>query len=115
MPRPRLHLDEDASKKSLYRALLDKGHDVTRTPNPWMPLNANDELQLLGATAQGRVILTHNIGDFVKLAQRYPRHGGIILAVQSSWPLPRLVTALDRLLRDTQSEQWPGRVEWLRK
>lgn len=115
MPRPRLHLDEDASKKSLYRALLDKGHDVTRTPNPWMPLNANDELQLLGATAQGRVLFTHNIGDFLKLAQRYPRHGGIILAAQSSWPLPRLIAALDRLLRGTAAADWPGRVDWLKK
>lgn len=115
MPKPRLHLDEDASKKSLHRALLQKGHDVTRTPNPWMPLNADDEMQLLGATAKGRVIFTHNIGDFSKLAQRYPHHGGIILAAQGSWPLPRLIAALDRLLKETQAEDWPGRVEWLKR
>jgi hypothetical protein len=115
MSEPRLHLDEDASKKGLYRALLQKGHDVTRTPNSWMPLNADDEMQLLGATAKGRVIFTHNIADFLKLAQRYPHHGGIILAAQGSWPLPRLITALDRLLKSTQADDWPGRAEWLKK
>jgi len=115
MPKPRLHLDEDANKKSLYRALLQKGHDVTRSPNPWMPLNADDEMQLLGATAKGRVIFTHNIADFLKLAQRYPNHGRIILAAQANCSLPRVIAALHRLLKDTQAEDWPGRVEWLKR
>lgn len=52
MARPRLHLDADTSKKSLHKALLERGHDVTRTPNEWMPLDAADETQLLGATMQ---------------------------------------------------------------
>ena len=57
MPKPRLHLDADASIKALYRALMERGHDVTRTPTDWMPLDASDESQLLGATAQGRCLL----------------------------------------------------------
>jgi hypothetical protein len=43
MPKPRLHLDADTSKKALHRALLERGHDVTRTPTEWMPLDATDE------------------------------------------------------------------------
>jgi hypothetical protein len=35
--KPSLHLDADASIKALYQALIDRGHDVTRTPNEWMP------------------------------------------------------------------------------
>ena len=30
MPRPRLHLDADASQRALFEALLKLGHDVTR-------------------------------------------------------------------------------------
>jgi len=111
--RSRLHLDADASIKALQNALLARGHDVTRTPNEWMPLDASDEAQLLGATTQGRCILTFNVRDFVALAKRHPQHGGIVLAAQSSWSLSGLIAALDRLLSETQAEDWVGQVRWL--
>ncbi|NBD35011.1 MAG: hypothetical protein GVY30_03305 [Chloroflexi bacterium] len=113
MPEARLHLDADASSKSLHAALLDQGRDVTRTPTEWMPLDASDERQLLGALAHGRVIFTFNIRDFMALATRYPRHGGIILAAQASWTLSALIAALDRALAETEAEDWPGQVRWL--
>jgi hypothetical protein len=47
MARPRLHLDADASRKDLHKALIAKDHDVTRTPGPGLPLDASDEVQLL--------------------------------------------------------------------
>jgi hypothetical protein len=68
MARPRLHLDADTSKKSLHKALLERGHDVTRTPNEWMPLDAADETQLLGATMRQRCLFTYNIRDFIALS-----------------------------------------------
>ncbi|MDO8672576.1 MAG: DUF5615 family PIN-like protein, partial [Dehalococcoidia bacterium] len=82
MAKPRLHLDADASLRRLEAALVARGHDVSRTPNRWMPEDASDEDQLLGATAQGRCIFTFDIGDFMALAGRYSQHGGIIIAVQ---------------------------------
>lgn len=113
MPEPALHLDADTSSKALHKALLDRGHDVTRTPNEWMRRDASDERQLLGATAHGRCIFTFNIRDFIELAKQHPRHGGIILAAQSSWNLSALIEALDRLLRETDAEDWVGQVRWL--
>ena len=113
MPEPRLHLDADTSKKALYKALLERGHDVTRTPNDWMLFDASDEQQLLGATAQGRCIFTFNIRDFTVLAKRYPRHGGIILAAQQSMSLAQMINALDRLISETDAADWPGKVRWL--
>ena len=82
MPEPRLHLDADTSSKALHAALVTKGHDVTRTPakrtpSEWMGLDADDEGQLLGATAHGRCIFSFNVRDFVALAKRYPHHAGI--------------------------------------
>ena len=47
MPDLKLHLDMDTSRKDLYKALLDKGYDVTRTPNKDLPEDADDEVQLL--------------------------------------------------------------------
>ena len=113
MPEPRLHLDADASIKSLHVALCKLGHDVTRTPTDWMALDASDETQLLGATAQGRCIFTFNISDFVPLSRQYPHHGGIILAAQLGMSLKEMISALHRLLSETDAEYWPGQVRWL--
>ena len=113
MAKPRLHLDADTSMKALHRALVERGHDVTRTPTAWMPLDATDEAQLLGATAQGRCLLTFNVRDFMVLARRFPEHRGIVLAAQKSWTLPELIESLDRLLSVTQASDWEGQVRWL--
>ena len=113
MPKPKLHLDADASIKALHAALVSRGHDVTRTPTEWIARDADDETQLLAATAQGRVIFTFNVRDFIALARRYPRHGGIVLAAQSKWTLPELIGALDRMLSETEAEEWVGQVRWL--
>ena len=113
MPRPRLHLDADTSIRALAVALQARGHDVTRTPTLWMPLDSEDEAQLLGATAHGRIIFTFNIRDFLALAGRYPQHAGIVLAAQPSWTLATLIGALDRMLTTTRAEEWIGQVRWL--
>ena len=47
------------------------------------------------------------------LARRYPSHGGIVLAAQASWALPALIAATDRLLSETEAEDWVGQVRWL--
>lgn len=113
MANPKLHLDADASYRTLHKVLAERGHDVTRTPNAWMPLDAGDEQQLLGATALGRCIFTFNIGDFMRLARQYPGHGGIVLANQRDWTLAGLIAALDAMLTNSRAEEWPGQARWL--
>jgi hypothetical protein len=108
-----LHLDADTYSKALYNALLEHGHDVTRTPNEWMPFDASDEQQLLGATAQGRAIFTYNIRDFIVLGKRYPHHAGIILTRQRSMTLNEIINALDWVLRETDPTEWIGQTRWL--
>jgi hypothetical protein len=110
---PRLHLDADTSIKALSAALRERGHDVSRTPNEWMPLDADDHAQLLGATAQGRIIFTFNIRDFLALAKQFPKHGGVLLAAQGRWSLAELITALDRAMHETGEKDWQGRIRWL--
>ena len=113
MTKTKLHLDADVSFLALQKALKEKGHDVSKTPCDWMPGDASDRTQLLEATARGRCILTFNIRDFVHLSREYPEHWGIILAHQTEWRLSSLISALDRLLSETNAESWPGQVRWL--
>jgi hypothetical protein len=112
MPEQRLHLDADTSRKSLMRALQQRGYDVTRTPNEWMPADATDIQQLLGTSAQGRCLVTFNARDFIPLAQEYPHQGGIILSRQQ--PMPALLCALLELLREMEGHPLQGQVRWLR-
>jgi hypothetical protein len=65
-------------------------------------------------------IFTFNVRDFLALAQRYPRHGGIILAAYlqapsggRSWTLSDLIAALDHLLSETKAGDWVEQVRWL--
>jgi len=113
MAKPRLHLDADTSIRALHQALAERGHDVTRTPTEWIAPDAGDEEQLIGATMQGRCIFTFNIRDFTVLAARYPQHAGIILAAQTRWTLAELIGALDRVLSETEDDEWIGQVRWL--
>jgi len=113
MSKPKLHLDADASQKTLQEALCRRGHDVTRTPQPGLALDDSDEYQLLWATAQGRVIFTDNIRDFIHKTKLHPAHSGILLAHQASFKLSELIDLLDRALSETNAEDWSGKVRWL--
>jgi hypothetical protein len=113
MAKPRLHLDADASRKDLHAALVSKGHDVTRTPASGLSLDASDEFQQLWASAHDRVLFTFNIGDFLQLTKRIPEHRGILLANQQSHSLRQLIALLDRVLKETEAEDWVGQVRWL--
>ncbi len=80
MARPRLHLDADTSIRSLHQALLVRGHDVTRTPTIWMPLDASDEDQLLGAPRRDAASSRSMLATFL------PWLTGIPGTAASSWP-----------------------------
>jgi len=108
-----LEIEANTSIKALNKALLNRGFDVTRTPSEWIPSDADDETQLLGATIHERCIFTFNIHDFMLLAQQHPRHNGIILAAQKSWRVSELIEALTLLLFETKSTDWHGQVRWL--
>jgi len=113
MPEVRLHLDADASRKSLHLALLERGHDVTRTPSDWITREADDETQLLAATARARCLFTFNIRDFMALAAVHPHHRGLLLAAQQSWHFSGLLNALDRFLREADADAVAGQILWL--
>lgn len=109
----KLHLDMDSSRKDLLKALFDYGFDVTRTPNSEVSENASDESQLLWATTHQRILLSYNVKDYMYLAKKYPYHSGILLANQRATTVQQMIVAISRVLSETQSEEWVGRVSWL--
>ena len=115
MPKVRLHLDADTSRKSVYKALLEQGHDVTRTPADWIAFDADDERQLLASITQNRCLFTFNIADFTRLSGIHSHHRGILFAAQKSWTVADLIRALDRFLSEMDSSEVEGQVLWLNR
>ena len=63
-----LYLDEDVHPR-LAMILRERGFDVLTTAEARM-LERSDPEQLEFAAQHGRVIFTHNIGDYARLAQQ---------------------------------------------
>ena len=78
-----------------------------------------DEDHLVWATAHDRVILTHDLKDFVPLAREWARtgrrHAGIVLSPQPGEGIPYgvLLRRLFRLLDTLTADDMVNRVEWL--
>lgn len=113
MARIALYLDEDVHP-TLAKILRERGFDVLTTTEAEM-LEKSDQEQLEFATAQGRVILTHNVRDYVRLAQQYAEqkrtHSGIIVSDQL--PLKELLRRTLKLLADLSAKEMVNRFEWL--
>ncbi len=103
--------------------LRRRGHDVDA-------VTARAELRSLPdvdvfalAQAEGRAVVTENIGDFNSIAeaadQRGHAHHGLILVDPAKYPrgnqrtIGRLVTQLDRLLDDHSRDEATSLRHWL--
>lgn len=111
MTKPKLHLDEDASQGAIYRSLTSNGHDVTHTPNEWIKRKASDEEQIEKASKKGRSIFSFNTKDFLRIAQKNPKHKGIIVSPRK--PLSRIIKALNRFFNESSAEEMEDQVRWL--
>jgi predicted nuclease of predicted toxin-antitoxin system len=115
-----LLLDEMFSD-TIARQLRAAGNDVVAVvANPAQVALPDDHL-LAYAGAEGRVLVTANIKDFVPLDGRYRAagrsHAGLILVSTKTFPQNRIFTAaitaaLAALLSGTASIQ-PGQVQFL--
>jgi predicted RNA methylase len=111
MSKPKLHLDEDASRNALYEALTKNGHDVTRTPNEWIKKKAKDEEQLQKASEHGRSIFSFNKKHFLQIASKPQKHKGVIVSEQK--PLSIILKALNRFFHQSSAEEMENQVRWL--
>jgi hypothetical protein len=99
--------------RSLVRALQERGHDVTASPNDALPPGTPDDEQLDYTAKTGRILITFNVRDFAALHQDRPDHPGILLAIQRQWSLSALIAALDHLAREGDPERLQGTLGWL--
>lgn len=117
----RLLLDEHVPPAVADR-LGAKGHDVVAVARRSDLRGASDLVVLAAATSEDRILVTADIGDFMRLAGRLALSGehqpGIVLVSTRSFPtssrgIGRLVSAIDALGREAGYEGLRDRVTWL--
>lgn len=107
---------------AIAEQLRRAGHDVVAAvERGWH--RESDEALLALCTAEGRVLLTNNVGDLLVIARswavRGQDHAGLILTSDSSLPRTRAmigtyVKLLDSLLGDHPADDtFVDRVHWL--
>jgi len=111
-----LYLDEDSVNRALIRALEARGLDVTNAVDAGR-IGTTDLEQLEHSTADGRVLFTYNIRDFLRLHSRLldegKDHGGLIVAPQQRYSVGEQMRRVLRICRERSSEEMVNRVEFL--
>jgi len=103
--------------------LRKRGHDAVAVVERPELRAAEDSDLLLVATAQGRVVATEDLADFLELvsvfASEGQTHSGVILVPATTFPRTDrgygvLIRALHTYLEEHEREQTvPGGVHWL--
>jgi hypothetical protein len=109
----RLFLDEDVHA-ALAAALRKRGHDAVLALEE-KRLGLSDESQLNFATQENRCLVTFNVGDFVRLHNRWidagHEHAGIIVSKQL--PVGEMLRRLLVLLQKENADSMRGQVRFL--
>ena len=111
----RFYLDEDATSKSLLRALRNRGADVLSVAEVGM-LAQSDEQQLLWALENRRTLYSFNVRDFYFIhsdwLSREKSHAGIILGKQEN-SVGDQMRGLLRLATVKSAEEMISNLEFL--
>jgi len=111
----RFYFDEDSENRALLKALRLRSVDVTSAGDAGLR-GQSDEEQLSWAVEQGRVLFTHNVGDFCRLHDQFLRegrsHAGIVVAEQGHSVGERLRRLL-KLNEARPAEEMRNRLEFL--
>jgi predicted nuclease of predicted toxin-antitoxin system len=111
-----LYLDEDAMRRSLVRALRDRGIDVLTALDAGM-IEREDREHLDYATKQRRVVCTFNRGDFYRLHSEYvaqgKRHAGIVLMRQQHLSVGEQMRRMLKLIANKSAEEMENWIEFL--
>ena len=109
----RLFFDEDVHA-AVAVALRKRGHDAVLALEE-KRLGLSDESQLNFATEENRCLVTFNVGDFVRLHNRWidggREHAGIIVSKQL--PVGELLRRLLALLQKKSGDSMRGQVRFL--
>ncbi|HEY1717923.1 MAG TPA: DUF5615 family PIN-like protein [Verrucomicrobiae bacterium] len=109
----RIFLDEDVHA-ALAAALRKRGHDAVLALEE-KRLGLSDESQLNFATQENRCLVTFNVGDFVRLHNRWidagREHAGIIVSKQL--PVGEMLRRLLALLQKENADSMRGQMRFL--
>jgi predicted nuclease of predicted toxin-antitoxin system len=109
----KLYLDEDVPE-AVAISLRLRGYDVSTTREANLK-GLKDVDQLEYALFNGRVLITHNIADFIKIhkefAKKGKKHNGIVLSKQL--PIGQIVKGLLKLLSNLSPDKIRNNVIWL--
>jgi hypothetical protein len=112
----RWYLDEDSVAESLVRALRARGMDV-RTALDDRMIGRSDEEQLHWAAANGRVLVSFNVGDFYRLhtagLSKGEQHAGIVLVQQRRRGVGSYLQGFLRLAAARSAEEMLNQVVFL--
>ena len=113
----RLYIDEDSQDQALLRALRARNVDVM-TVKETQTEGLIDLEQLRLATAQRRVLYSHNIGDFCQLHAEFvangQAHSGIALLSQV-YSVGEQVRAVLEFMATRTAEEMENQLEFLSK
>lgn len=115
-----MFLDAHVSGKRIGRRLRELGHDVRAADAPELEGMGDPEVLELAA-AEGRVLVTYNVRDFVPLTQQWDEagrtHAGVILVPSSMRheQFGPIVAGILNTLGDTGQRDWIDRTDWLRR
>jgi|688.fasta_scaffold21202_4 hypothetical protein len=113
----RLYLDEDSMDWVLVEALRSRGIDIVTVQEVGTQGYRDDE-QLAWATAQNRVLYSHNIADFCRLHSEWLElgrlHSGIALMAQDT-AIGDQVRGLTGLVRLRTAEAMVNQLLFLRQ
>ena len=114
--RVRLQFDEDSMDSDLVRAVRVRGIDAL-TAHDLGLIGAPNEVQMSSAAANGRVLYSFNVKDFITLHTAYlaegREHAGIILTQQQRYSVGEQMRRLLRLISLKSAEKMRNSVEFL--
>lgn len=112
----RLFLDEDATFRSLIRALVARGLDVSNAIDAGRA-GLSDAEQLEHATSEGRILYSFNIGDYHRLHTEWLEagrsHAGLILVPQQRYSVGEQMRRTLRVNQYLTADDFRNRIEFL--
>jgi Domain of unknown function (DUF5615) len=113
-------LDAHVSGPRVGRSLAEMGHDVRAVDQEKELERLPDEQLFELAVSDGRILVTHNVGDFLRILIERPlekSHAGLVLIPRSIKldDFGAIISGIREMVSEHSQEEWVDRVEWMKR